>query len=177
MESEPAKWPEHYGDLEVPVFAPRFYYPLSTRKDEYSKQIVFGKKTDLSNYFFEEVKTVLAKLPFKPDLLIIVPSSKMLKFSPTILGLGKKLSKEVNIPFKRSIKRIRERTKLTDCANQEERYASVNGSLKVIKKLKGEKIVLLDDTRVSGVTLLECAKILKKAGASDVAAICLGINM
>ena len=176
MESEPAKWPEHYGDLEVPVFAPHFYYSLSTKKDDYSRQIVFGKKTDLSDYFFEEVKSVLSQIPFKPDLFIIVPSSKMLKFSPTILGLGRKLSKEFNIPFKRSIKRIRERTKLTDCSNQEERYASVSGSFRVTRKLKGEKIVLLDDTRVSGVTLLECTKILKEAGASDVAAVCLGIN-
>jgi predicted amidophosphoribosyltransferase len=177
MESEPAAWPEHYGKLEVLVLAPKIYYPLKTKKDEYSRQIVFSKKTDLSEYFFEEVKTVFTKLPFKPDLIIVVPASKIRSFSPTMVGLGRKLSYEFNVPFRKSIKRIEERIKLTDCATQEERFASVDGSLKVIRRLKGEKIVLLDDTRVSGVTLLECAKILKEAGASDVAAICLGINV
>lgn len=177
MKSEPATWSKYYDDLEVPVFAPRLYYPLSIKKDEYSRKIVFGKRTDLSNYFLEEVRIVFSKLPFRPDLLIIVPSSRIRMFSPTILGLGKKLSESFNIPFRKSIKRVKERTKLTDCATQEERYASVNGCFRVIRKLKGEKIVLLDDTRVSGVTLLECAKILKKAGASDVVAVCLGINV
>jgi predicted amidophosphoribosyltransferase len=177
MEAEIAYWPEHYGDLEVPVFAPHFYYPLSKRKDEYSRKIVFGKKTDLSDYFLDDMKKVFSKLPFKPDLLIIVPASKVRAFSPTIVGLGKKLSKIFDVPFRKSIRRVEERTKLTNCITQEERYASISGAFRVTRKLKGERVVLIDDTRVSGVTLLECAKMLKKAGASEVTAVCLGINM
>ncbi len=176
METEIATWPDHYGDLKVPVFAPRLYYPLSIKKDEYSKNIVFGKKTDLSHLFIQEMEEIFGQLPFKPDLVIVVPSSKINKFSPTMVNLGRRLSRTFKIKFSRRIKRIEERTKLTDCSTQEERYNSITGCFKVIKKLNYEKVILLDDTRVSGVTLLECAKILKKAGASDIVAVCLGIN-
>ena len=176
MESEIASCPKYYGDLEVRVYAPRPYYPLSMKKDEYSQQIIFGKKTDLSDYFFEEVKDIFPQLPFKPDLLVIVPASRIRKFSPTMVNLGKKLSRALSMPARKSIKRVKEGIKLALCSTQEERYTSVSDSFRAIRRFRGEKIVLLDDTLASGATLLECARILRKAGASDIAAVCLAIN-
>jgi len=176
METESASWPEHYDNLEVQVLAPRHYYPSYSRKDDYSKKIVDSKNDDLSDYFFEEIKAIFPELPFTPDLIVIVPASKLGRFSTTMVSLCGKLSNALNIPFDKLIQRVREGKKLTSCPTQEERYDSVNGAFKVTRELNGENIVLLDDTKVSGVTLPECAKELKKTGASDVVAICLGIN-
>jgi len=175
MQTELAKWPEYYGDLEVQVFAPRFYYSLP-RKDDYSKKIVYGKRYDYSEYFLREVQQAFSKLPFTPDLIVVVPSSKLNVFSPTMVQLGEKLSRTLNIQSANIIKRVKEGKKLTECSDSDERHAMIDGSFKVTRKLNKEKVVLLDDTRTTGMTFLECAKELKTAGASDVVAVCLGIN-
>ncbi|MFH0973515.1 MAG: phosphoribosyltransferase family protein [Candidatus Micrarchaeota archaeon] len=174
--SEAAYWPDYYAGLVVKVFAPKLYYPYRVKKDEYSAKIVFSKKRDLSDYFLKEVETVFSKLPFKPGLIVVVPASKLNCFSPTVLALAGELSAKFGVANENILVRVKEERKLTNCKSFDERYASIKDSFKATRKLKGEKIVLLDDTRATGMTLLECAKTLKAAGASDVEAVCLGIN-
>ena len=48
MRKQTAQWPDYYGDLSVQVYAPRFYYSLTQKKDDYSKKVVFGKNQDYS---------------------------------------------------------------------------------------------------------------------------------
>jgi competence protein ComFC len=144
--------------------------------DDYSKNIVKGKHEDLSDFFFARVESVFRKLPFKPDLIVVVPSSKLGEFSPTMLALGRKLSDQFGIPNANIIERVTEGKKHTDCTNSAERHEATEGSIKVTRTLKGESVVLLDDTKATGMTLLECAKELKAMGASDVIGVCLGIN-
>jgi len=176
MRKQTAKYTQYYGDLSVTVFAPRFYYSKSQKKDEYSKQIVFGKFQDLSDYFFEPVKNVFAKLPFIPDLIVVAPSSKIGAFSPTLNSLASRLSKVYGVPHVNVIERIREGKKLTNCPHLEERHKEIDGAFKVIVSMKGLKVVLLDDTKTTGLTSLECAKELKTAGVLVIMAVCLGIN-
>ena len=51
-----------------------------------------------------------------------------------------------------------------------ERAANVKGAFRVINKMKikGKKIILVDDVITTGSTMLECIKVLKEAGAKDV---------
>ncbi len=176
MQTETAKWPVYYPELEVEVFAPNFYFSMEQKRGEYSKHIVLSKKSDFSDYFFEALKDVFKKLPIRPDTIVIIPSSKMGRFSPTVDELGRKLSNFFGITYRKIIKRIKEGKKLTSCSSCDERYTEIAGSFKVLDKLYGQNVVLLDDTRTTGMTILECAQELKKAGASEVVAVCLGIN-
>ena len=41
------------------------------------------------------------------------------------------------------------------------------------EKLKGERVLLVDDVITTGTTMNECAKTLRRAGASEVTAISL----
>jgi predicted amidophosphoribosyltransferase len=175
MITEPAKWPQYYDDLEVKVFAPNYYVPLPKR-DTYSANIVFGKSQDKSSYFLAEVLRVFQHLPFTPDLIVTVPSSKLNDYSVTMLELGKRLSKILGIKNKNIIKRTKTIRKQTDCNDYDQRHSAVDGVFKVTKHLDGEKVVIMDDTRTSGMTILECAKMLKEAGASKIIAVCLGIT-
>jgi len=54
-----------------------------------------------------------------------------------------------------------------------ERAANVRGAFSVIDNLKieGKKIILVDDVITTGSTMLECMKVLKEAGAKEVAAL------
>ena len=176
MRKQTAQWPDYYGDLSVQVYAPRFYYSLTQKKDDYSKKVVFGKNQDYSGFFFEPIKRIFEKLPFAPDLLIVLPSSKIGRFSPTLTALGKRLSETYKIQNGNIIERIKEGKKLTDCANHDERYEATKDSIKIKASVTGLKIVLLDDTKTTGMTILECTKALKAWGASEVVAVCLGIN-
>lgn len=176
MQTEIAKWDRYYPNLEVAVFAPKFYYSMEKKRDEYSKNIVLGKQSDLSAYFFEDIKETFSKLPIKPNLIVVIPSSKMESYSPTMIELGIKLSNTFGIENSNIVERIKQGKKLTKCSSCDERFHEVNDSFNVTQQLDGEKIVLLDDTRVTGMTILECAKELREAGASDIVAVCLGIN-
>jgi len=54
-----------------------------------------------------------------------------------------------------------------------ERAANVRGAFSVIDNLniEGKKIILVDDVITTGSTMLECMKVLKEAGAKEVAAL------
>lgn len=47
-------------------------------------------------------------------------------------------------------------------------------------EIKGEvnnkKVLLIDDTKTTGMTILEAKKILLKKGVKEIVAVCLGIN-
>jgi predicted amidophosphoribosyltransferase len=177
MQTETAHYQQYYGDLEIYVFAPRYYYNSKLQKrDSYSKQIVKGKHQDLSSYFFEYVAGIFTDLPFKPDLIVVAPSHEKGSFSPTLDALARKLSKEYGLPYANVVERVREGKKLTTCGHLDERYIQVNGAFCVDYNMEGLKVVLLDDTKTTGLTTLECAKELKAAGATDVVTVCLGIN-
>lgn len=178
MQKEPAKWPSFYPDLEVEVFAPRFYRRSSdrNRNDQYSQMIVDSKHKDLSDYFFTRMVNIFRQLPFKPDIITVIPSSKIGEFSPTLLALGQKLANKFGIVNANLLERVKEGKKNTNCSHCEERFENTNGSFKVNGILNGEKIVLLDDTRATGMTFLEGAKMLMPIGASKVVGMCLGIN-
>ena len=53
---------------------------------------------------------------------------------------------------------------------KEERIKNIKGAFRVknAEKIKGEKILLIDDVYTTGATMEECAKILKRAGALEV---------
>jgi predicted amidophosphoribosyltransferase len=178
-QTQMAYYPKYYGELSVQVFAPQFYYSKSQKVDYYSKQVVDGKTQDLSSYFLEPVKAVFVKLPFKPNLIVMVPSHQKGKFSPTLHSLALRLYRDFRIPYANVIERIKEGKKLTSCEGRDERYEQVNGAFEVdstIYSLNRLKIVLLDDTKTTGFTTLECTKELRAVGAMDVVGVCLGIN-
>ena len=54
-----------------------------------------------------------------------------------------------------------------------ERAANVKGAFSVVNnlKIKGKKIILVDDVITTGSTMLECIKTLKEAGAKEVVAL------
>ena len=81
--------------------------------------------------------------------------------------IGKVMKKPV---FEKGMKRCRytnQQAKL----NQEERRRNVSGAFKVRKKnaVEGKKIVLVDDVLTTGSTMNECARVLKEAGAKEIA--------
>lgn len=109
----------------------------------------------------------------KPELILPVPlhTERLRKrgFNQAIL-LGELLSREWKIPMeRRTLLRLR-RTEPQVALSAAERRDNVKGAfgISATAKLTGKRILLLDDVMTTGSTVDECARTLKKAGASRV---------
>ncbi len=85
--------------------------------------------------------------------------------------LAETLGRQLNLPVQNKImfriKNTKDQTKLSE----PERKENVAGAFEVEDKnkiLPGKKIILVDDVITTGATLMECAKVLKKAGAREI---------
>ncbi|MDO8633999.1 MAG: hypothetical protein Q7K34_01770 [archaeon] len=179
-ETDSANWYRLYPGLKVPVHAPRKYFKKNTKSDEYSEKIIESKTKDLSDYFLPALQAIISHNRFQEiDLLIVLPSSKIDEYSPTLLPLAVKLAKKNSFKNENIIKRIKETKKFSYTASLYDRYTSIKDTMVLTRKLDSQEtnILLLDDTKTTGIHLLECAKLLKKSKSTcSVTALCLGIN-
>lgn len=60
--------------------------------------------------------------------------------------------------------------------SKDERKENIKGAFCVSKKLIGENIVLVDDVFTTGSTMMEAAKVLKRAGAGEVWAMAVALD-
>ena len=117
----------------------------------------------------------LIQKEFPPESYILIPvplSRKKLKKRGYNQSeeIAKELSENLKIPL------------ITDCLikeketppqmelPKEERLKNIKGAFSVLhqEKIKDKKILLVDDVYTTGATMEECAKILKKSGASEI---------
>ena len=92
--------------------------------------------------------------------------------------LAEELSKFTELPLLKTLKRIRntkDQTKLTP----EQRIENVTGAFALIdpEKIKGKRVILVDDVITTGATLRECASVLKKAGAKEIIGTTIAVAM
>jgi predicted amidophosphoribosyltransferase len=183
MVEEYARNKEFYPDLWQKVYAPRWYYSKEVKNDNYSRIIFLDSKIeDKSDYFFPYLKKVVDKLYSQEmldnfELLTIIPSHEVGKFSPTMDSLALKLSNYLNILYEQIISRIRNTRQQDDRFHSlKERYYSVKDSMLVKRELAESSILLLDDIKTTGTNILETKKLLWESGVKRVMCICLGIN-
>jgi predicted amidophosphoribosyltransferase len=185
MERELAIYPDLYPDLSEMIYAPRWYYSLSIKKDDYSHHLAYhSKRQDTSNYFYDSLKSVIDELIALGklndlNLITIVPSSKIGVYSPTLVSLAEKTAQYLQVPFERIIERIKETGRKNVKGNSaQERHDLVKESMKISREpAEFEKnVLLLDDVKVTGMSLLESKKILLAAGVKSTVSVCLGIN-
>lgn len=112
--------------------------------------------------------------PPEVDVLIPVPlhinKLRLREFNQSAI-LAKECAKAWKIPLLSTLL-----IKLKDTPDQasleaKDRWSNVKNVYAVIKPIKGLKAGLIDDVVTTGATLMECAKVLKKAGAREIHAI------
>jgi ComF family protein len=89
--------------------------------------------------------------------------------------LAREISKRFSIPLDFLTLKRRVFTEPQVSLGKEQRTANVRGAFAVMneKKIKGQKIILIDDVYTTGSTVKECAGALMKNGAADVAVLTL----
>jgi len=183
MISENAAYSKFYPGMSQQVYAPKWYYPKHVKSDARSYSL-WGeaKQKDLSSRFWPDLKELIDELKrkdiIKKDIQLIttIPASKIEKYNPTLSALGQKMSDYLNIPFENILQRIKEGKKSGKILTHQERFELISDSLRLSRKINESKIALLDDTKTTGMSILESKKILNKAGCKEIIALCLGIN-
>lgn len=118
----------------------------------------------------------------KADYIIPVPMHPVRKrlrgYNQSEL-LAERLAKLTDIPFAGSgilrIRQTRPQVELTSI----ERMKNLQNAFHVSDSfdLKGKIVMLVDDVTTTGSTTNECSKVLRKAGASKVYAVCLAVDI
>lgn len=137
--------------------------------------------SDFKYYDKTELVKIMAKFIYaiagidyaKFDFIIPVPIHKdrlrLRKYNQAAL-LAKELSSLINKPYYVNLL-VKEKATLTQAElNYSLRQKNIKNSFSVTNptKIKGAKIILIDDVITTGATMNECAKVLKKAGAQEV---------
>lgn len=140
--------------------------------------------------FIEDLKTPLGKIMVVsffnhqiplPDILIPVPiHSRKLRargFNQSELladFLSENLAPGMTLPIiKDALKRKKSTPSQMKIKNYQARRKNIQGAFIVLKseEIKRKNILLVDDVATTGATLLECARVLKAAGARKISAI------
>jgi ComF family protein len=154
-----------------PAFSKTFYAaeykePIAS----WVRSLKFGKNLSMSRLFAQLMLNLLSQID-KEYILTPVPlhSSRLRRRGYNqAYEIAKELCKLSQHHMEINLKRI----KKTDMQAQlkfNQRKKNVKNAFKLIGTVKQKKILLIDDVMTSGNTLRECAKVLKKAGAEEVA--------
>lgn len=121
-------------------------------------------------------KLLASIIPPEVDLLIPVPLhiNKLRKreFNQSAI-LAKQCADAWKIPLALTLLIKVKETKDQASLEAKDRYINVKNAYKVTGLMKGIKVGLVDDVVTTGATLMECAKVLKKAGVKEIHAITL----
>lgn len=125
-------------------------------------------------YWWMNSKGYLKELQRKNTLLVAVPSHKKKEKQRGFNHAEKitsKISELANIPHNNNVLVKNKNTRAqVETLSREERLKNVKGvyGVKNKKALLGKTIILVDDVITTGSTMRECAKTLRRAGASEV---------
>ena len=83
--------------------------------------------------------------------------------------LARQLSKELNIEFLRTLRKVKHTPKQSRTSSAAKRRANVLGVYRPYEpeRFAGKRILMIDDVLTTGATLSECGKVLQMAGAGE----------
>ncbi len=149
-----------------------WYYTNDVRKS--ILRYKFGNKRSYAAAYGRSVgMKIIEDLPSDIDFITWIPVSKLRKIKrgfDQVELLATAVSKEIPLPLKSTLKKIRNTRAQSTLSDESQRKANVLGAYKVLDAdlVKGKRILLLDDVLTTGSTASECAKTLLLAGAKDV---------
>ncbi len=158
-----------------------FYSPFLFRQDSEIQSLIhsfkysglYGNAKYAGRLLAEEI--IGAGLSGTFDILAPVPLHRLKKYSRGYNQsdyICKGMSEILNVPVDISgIKRIKN-TKTQTMLNRHERVLNMKDAFTNHRtgRIQGARVLLVDDVKTTGATLIECAKALKAAGAAGVIA-------
>ncbi|MEO5804342.1 MAG: ComF family protein [Verrucomicrobiota bacterium] len=125
----------------------------------------------LADLLVREAKPILEKEEW--NLIVPVPLHRLKKREREFNQaerLAEHLARAINVPLNRNLLERIEFTRTQTQLTRPERMANVRSAFRMreANRLKGERIILLDDVLTTGATTSACANVLQKAGAGEI---------
>lgn len=150
----------------------RSVYPFEGRLRDALHGFKYGERFDLTKYLARVLEGEVRKMEW-PDVIVPVPlHPKRLRsrgFNQSVI-VARPLAKRLGITFD-----VETLVRATDPGPQvererKERIKAVKGifAVKNPRAIKGKNVLLIDDVLTTGATVNECARVLKKSGATRV---------
>ena len=133
----------------------------------------YDRKFKLGIFLGQILGEALKKRNWPVDLILPVPIHHLRNaergYNQTDY-IAKGLSSSLKIPYSTKLLKRTRHTESQTKLNLSERAQNVSNAFKVrnAKRLTGKNILLVDDVCTTGATLLECAIVLRKAGAGSI---------
>ena len=166
-----------YFDYQIKVF--RYENIIREKIIDYK----FNEKAYLYKTFEKMILKTKKTYSFlkKYDIILYVP---MFKKHKLIRGynqselIAQRLSNVLGIKLEKNnlVKIIETKKQSTLTKNQREKNVKNAFKLKNPEKIKDKKVILFDDIYTTGSTVNECSKILKKAGATEIAILTIAVD-
>lgn len=167
----------------MPIFGLGHYYPKDAKaEDDFSKKLnyfyMYGNETEF-NYFLEGFVDLYKKRiegDIRFDFVTVCPSHEAGKVNEHIVKLAKMFSKATGIEYKELLKRTRAVTAQHLLGTDKERMDNVAESITAEEGVEGKNILVIDNTSISGSTVREVHRAMKKGGANSCVFLCLGLG-
>lgn len=150
--------------------------------NETSKKVIhnfkYYDKTGLARNFADMLCMKYQDEIGDADVIIPVPMHKfkrLMRMYNQAAVLGQAISNNIGKSIYFDVLKKTKWTKAQTNLSRTARLTNVHGSIKVDNaiKIRDKKIVLVDDVMTTGSTISLCSKLLKKAGAAKVTALCI----
>lgn len=129
----------------------------------------YGGRKWLSGFIGGEMGKKLASLPARIDCICNVPlheKRRKTRGFDQSEEIARRISEETGIPYIAALRRTRN-TKTQTKLNEAQRRENIKGAFESAERVSGN-VLLVDDVLTTGATALECAGVLKEAGAENV---------
>lgn len=117
----------------------------------------------------------------KYDIILAVPLHRKKRwergYNQTEL-IAKEISKDLEIKFDNKVLVKVRNTKVQSTLSKKDRMENVKGAFSVINQetIKEKRVILFDDIFTTGNTVNECSKVLKQAGAKEIAVLTIAVD-
>lgn len=133
----------------------------------------FYRARHLAAGFGRNLAMRLLEQEWEYDILTWVPVSPLRRLTrgyDQVELLANAVGKELGVAPVPALKKIRHNRRQSQIRSQAQRKANVLGAYRVVnpEKVRGKRILLLDDVLTTGATAGECARMLLTAGAKEV---------
>ena len=148
--------------------------PLFDTKRSEIGQLLYRLKYDSDETAVEELVdaagSFLQKWGIKPSIIVPVPPTKTYRKLQPVASLTNELGSRLKIPVAHdAIRKLKKFAELKNVNDAEERRQSLEGAFEIkVSRIKGERVLLVDDVYRSGATMNSITEELLKSGADTV---------
>ncbi len=163
------------------IFALGHYKRADEGEDEFSKQALhFYLYGYFEPFFFEEFKDLIERyfIAAEPkfDYMTLYPTRKQNGFNVHMDGLLKKLSASTGVHYSQILTRNKDIESNHDLKTFEERKKNIVDSIDILEDVKGKRILVVDNTATTGISLIDVTNQLLAKGANTVVCLCLALS-